>query len=246
MDFSGKTVLVTGGTRGIGFSILDAFLTVGAKVIVTGTNIKKPENLNTFERYNDKLVYIRLDFSSQDSIGKFLNKIKKYKQIDVLVNNAGVNKINPISDTEESDWDFINSVNLKGPFLITKIVSKIMLKNRSGKILNIASIFGVVSKRKRSIYSATKSGLIGFTKSVALDLAEHNILVNALSPGFVDTELTRKILNNSQIDELKSLIPQKRLADAHEIANVVLFLCSEKNSYITGQNIIVDGGFVSA
>tara|TARA_B100000886_G_scaffold322179_1_gene264994 strand:+ start:1163 stop:1903 length:741 start_codon:yes stop_codon:yes gene_type:complete len=246
LDFSGKTVLVTGGTRGIGFSILDAFLTVGAKVIVTGTNIKKPENLNTFERYNDKLVYIRLDFSSQDSIGKFLNKIKKYKQIDVLVNNAGVNKINPISDTEESDWDFINSVNLKGPFLITKIVSKIMLKNRSGKILNIASIFGVVSKRKRSIYSATKSGLIGFTKSVALDLAEHNILVNALSPGFVDTELTRKILNNSQIDELKSLIPQKRLADAHEIANVVLFLCSEKNSYITGQNIIVDGGFVSA
>jgi len=163
-----------------------------------------------------------------------------------LINNAGVNKIESISHLSSKDWDWINTVNLKGPFLLTKAVTKTMKKKNSGKIINIASIFGVVSKEKRAAYSSTKWGLIGFTKAVALDMACFNIQVNALSPGFVDTELTQKILGKDGIESLIERIPLGRLAKPEEIANVVLFLCSENNSYITGQNIIVDGGFTSA
>ena len=164
----------------------------------------------------------------------------------MLVNNAGVNKINPIDEIAEEDWDWINAVNLRGPFLITKMLAKKMKEQKSGRVVNISSIFGVVSKEKRATYSTTKWGLIGLTKAIALDLAPHNILVNVVSPGFVDTELTRRILGDKGIDELVGKIPQQRLANSEEISKTVLFLASEHNTYITGQNIIVDGGFTSA
>ena len=164
----------------------------------------------------------------------------------MLINNAGVNKIDSIQDITEDDWDWINNVNLRGPFLLTREVSKIMQRQDSGRIVNIASIFGVVSKAKRVTYSTAKWGLVGFTKAVALDLAPYNILVNTVSPGFVDTELTRRILGENEIKKLLESIPQKRLADVGEIAKTVLFLSSDHNTYITGQNIIVDGGFTSA
>ena len=175
-----------------------------------------------------------------------LGILSKLDRIDVLVNNAGVNKINPIDEIAEEDWDWINAVNLRGPFLITKMFAKKMKEQKSGRIVNISSIFGVVSKEKRAAYSTTKWGLIGLTKAIALDLAPDNILVNVVSPGFVDTELTRRVLGEEGIDELVGKIPQLRLANCKEIAKTVLFLASEHNTYITGQNIIVDGGFTSA
>ena len=245
IDFSNKTVIVTGGTRGIGAAIVELFQQCNAQVIGTGTNTKELERLNQ-ESKERKTDYIYLDFTSNESVQKFLKFIDKQDRIDVLINNAGVNRINDINDIDENDWDWINRVNLRGPFLLTRAVSGRMKKQGSGRIVNIASIFGVVSKEKRVTYSTTKWGLVGFTKAVALDLAPYNILVNAVSPGFVDTELTRKILGNKEIEELIDTIPQKRLADAGEIAKSVVFLASHHNTYITGQNIIVDGGFTSA
>ena len=245
LDFTDKTVIITGGTRGIGAAIAKVFLKAGAQLLVTGTKDGNPK-IQRLSDDNNNTQYHQLDFSSDNSVNKFLNAVHKLKKIDVLINNAGVNKIESISNISSKDWDWINTVNLKGPFLLTRAVSETMKKQNSGKIINVASIFGVVSKQKRAAYSSTKWGLIGFTKGVALDLAPFNVHVNAVSPGFVDTDLTRRILGPEKIKNLQKTIPQGRLANPDEIANVVLFLCSDLNSYITGENIIVDGGFTSA
>ena len=157
-----------------------------------------------------------------------------------------INKIDSIDKISEIDWERVNDVNLRGPFILTRTISKRLKHQKCGKIINLASIFGVVSKEKRAAYSSTKWGLIGFTKAVALDLAPFNVLVNAVSPGFVDTDLTRRILGLKNMKQLTKTIPQGRLAKPDEIAKVVLFLSSEQNTYITGQNIVVDGGFTSA
>ena len=245
IDFTNKTVVVTGGTRGVGAAIVQMFQECNAEIIATGTNLDNLKRLN--EKSSDKRTkYTHLDFISDDSVQNFLGYIEKLGRIDVLINNAGVNKIDSIHEISKNDWDWMNEVNLRGPFLITRSVSKIMKKQGYGKIVNIASVFSIVSRAKRAAYSTTKWGLVGFTKAIAHDLAPHNILVNAVSPGFVDTELTRRILGEKEIEKLVSSIPQKRLADAGEIAKAILFLTSDHNTYITGQNIIVDGGFTSA
>ena len=245
IDFTNKTVVVTGGTRGVGAAIVQLFQECNAEIIATGTNLDNLKRLN--EKSSEKRTkYTHLDFISDDSVQNFLGYIEKLGRIDVLINNAGVNKIDSIHEISENDWDWMNEVNLRGPFLITRSVSKIMKKQGYGKIVNIASVFSIVSRAKRAAYSTTKWGLVGFTKAIAHDLAPHNILVNAVSPGFVDTELTRRILGEKEIEKLVSSIPQKRLADAGEIAKAILFLTSDHNTYITGQNIIVDGGFTSA
>lgn len=247
INFEDKTIVVTGGTRGIGLAMVEAFLDTGAKVYATGTNREVLRELNESARLKSRMVeYLYLDFTSPDSVNDCLGILSKLDRIDVLVNNAGVNKIDTIDEIADEDWDWINTVNLKGPFLITRTLAKKMREQKSGRIVNISSIFGVVSKEKRAAYSTTKWGLIGFTKAVALDLAPHNILVNVVSPGFVDTELTRRILGEKGIEELVGKIPQRRLANCKEIAKTVLFLASEHNTYITGQNIIVDGGLTSA
>ena len=245
IDFINKTIIVTGGTRGIGAAIVQLFQECNAQIIATGTNNKELERLNR-ESAGKKIKYMHLDFTSNKSAQEFLVYLNNQDRIDVLINNAGVNKIDSIDKVSEEDWDWINNVNLRGPFLLTREVSKIMQRQGSGRIVSIASIFGVVSKSKRAAYSTTKWGLVGLTKATALDLASHNILVNAVSPGFVDTELTRQILGDKEIEKLLDTIPLKRLASVKEIAKTVVFLGSEHNTYITGQNIIVDGGFTSA
>ncbi len=245
IDLSYKTVIVTGGTRGIGAAIVKLFHDYNAEVIATGTNIKELDRLNQ-ESSGSKINYQYLDLTSNQSIQSFLGSLNNKNGIDILVNNAGVNRIDSISDIDENDWDWINTVNLRGPFLLTQTVSKIMQDQGHGRIVNIGSIFGIVSKAKRAAYSTTKWGLIGFTKAVALDLAPYNVLVNTVSPGFVNTELTKKILGEKGIKQIVDTIPQKRLANVEEIAKTVIFLCSEHNTYITGQNITVDGGFTSA
>ena len=244
IDFSKRTIVVTGATRGIGLAIVNLFKKNNANIIATGTNKDIISELNNFSNDNN-INYLYLDFTKDSSVDTFINYINKIDKIDVLINNAGVNKINLIQDIETKDWDMINNVNLRGPFQITREISRIMKKNSYGRIVNISSVFGSISKSKRASYSATKWGLIGFTKAVALDLAESGILVNSVSPGFVNTELTREILHPDELKKLIKTIPQKRLADPEEIAKTILFLSSEYNSYITGQNIIVDGGFTS-
>lgn len=247
IQFQNKVVLITGATRGIGKQLALDFEKLGASLILTSTNAIQVKNLNQELEKNNKqnIKYICVDFSNENSSIEFADQLSKYERIDVCVNNAGINKINYIYDTLITDWDNIINVNLKAPFLILREISKIMKKHGYGRIVNIASIFGTISKQKRVIYSTSKSGLIGFTKAAALDLAPFNVLVNCVSPGFVLTDLTKRILTEAEMQELVALIPVGRMASIEEISKVVLFLSSDLNTYITGQNIIVDGGYVN-
>ena len=241
IDFTNKTVLVTGGTRGIGASIVRHFENLNAEVIATGAN---KDQLH--KSINRRVKYHYLDLKNEKSISDFITYISQRKRIDVLINNAGMNKIDPIEKIKDEDWHNIYNINLYGPFVLTREISKIMKKNKYGRIVNIASIFGVISREKRAAYSSTKAGLIGLTKATAHDLAKDNILVNSISPGFINTELTKNILGEKSMKEISSSIPLKRLGDPDEIAKLVLFLTSDQNTYITGENIIIDGGYTIA
>lgn len=247
IDFKGQTVLITGATRGIGKQIADDFERLGANLILTGTNKKQVDTLNKIAGKKRKPLkrYFAADFTERESVRSFLDKIGTYENIDVCINNAGINRINYIDQTLIKDWDDIITVNLEAPFMITRQVSRIMKKNRYGRIVNISSIFGVISKAKRSLYSISKFGISGLTVSSALDLAEYNVLVNTVSPGFVLTELTRRILGKKEMKKLAAQVPLGRFAEPAEISKAVLFLASKHNTYITGQNIIIDGGFIN-
>jgi len=238
-NFKKKLVVITGGTGGIGKSISNKFVKSGASVIIT------TRNRNKLKEKNKKKKYIYLDFNNENSINIFLSQIKKLKKIDILINCAGINKLYDIDKIDKNFLDQIYKVNLRGPIILTNEISKKMIKKRSGRIINISSIFGVVSKSGRSLYSSTKFGLIGLTKASALDLAKNNILVNSVSPGVIKTKLTTSVLSPKQLSKIKHEIPLKRLGDVEDVSNLVCFLCSELNNYITGQNFIVDGGYTS-
>jgi 3-oxoacyl-[acyl-carrier protein] reductase len=243
ISFKGQTVLITGGTRGIGLALAKLVLELGGHCIITGTHNsdKWQESSNFID--DENLDYIQIDFASENLEGQIEEKIsKQYSKIDVCINNAGINKLDDISEVPEATLSKIMKVNLLAPALVTSKVSLLMKKNNYGKIVNISSVFGLISKAGRSSYSATKAGLIGQTKAVALDLAGDGILVNAVCPGFIDTELTRSILGDSGIKKIIERIPLGRLAKAEELVPTILFLASGLNSYITGSVVTIDGG----
>ena len=247
IDFSNQNALVTGATRGIGKQIAEDLVRLGANLILTGTKKDQIEMLNEESKEDDngKRKYYCVDFTNAESVETFMKELENYDKIDICINNAGINKIDYIDETRTRDWDDIISVNLKAPFLVIREVSRIMKRNGYGRIINIASILGVISKEKRSIYSSSKFGIIGMTMAVSNELARYNVLVNAVSPGFVLTDLTKRILGKDEMEALEAQIPAQRLAGPSDISNVVLFLASTFNTYITGQNIIVDGGYVN-
>ena len=246
IDFTGKTIVVTGATRGIGKQIADDLALLGADLILTGTHPEQIAELNQFAQSNNlRKTYYCVDLLNKESLDDFISKLELYPKIDALVNNAGINRLNFINDILENDWEEMISVNLSAPFRLLKAVSKKMINHQYGRVINIASIFSKISKEKRSAYSATKFGLHGLTVGVSNDLARHNILVNTLSPGFVMTDLTRKNLSATEMEQLAGQVPAKRLAEVKDISNVAIFLLSEQNSYLTGQNIVVDGGFTN-
>ncbi len=247
IDFTGQVVLVTGATRGIGKQLAEDFAALGAKLILTGRQQPQLEAIRATPGGSEskETDWHCVDFSEQESTHRFLDQLGCYEKIDVCINNAGMNRINYLDETRVEDWDEILDVNLKAPFLITRVVSRIMKIHHYGRIVNISSVFGVISREKRSIYSASKFGLRGLTVAASNELARYNVLVNAVSPGFVLTDLTKRILREHEIAELVSQIPAERLATPEDISRVILFLTSSLNTYITGQNIIVDGGFVN-
>lgn len=238
MDFSNKFAIITGGTRGIGMAIVSLLVECGCKVLYTGTGEK-----SVFE--NKKLRFEQLNFLDDRSVLRFITEVmRNSEKIDILINNAGINCIEPIDELSEENWNKILKVNLTGSMKMTKAAANVMKNSGvSGKILNISSIFGVVSKEKRSSYSASKFGLIGLTRACALDLAPYNILVNALCPGFTNTELTASILSKKDMADMAMEVPIGRFAEVDEIAKAALFLVSDLNTYMTGQTLIADGGF---
>ena len=245
-SFKNKTILVTGATRGIGKQVADDLHIAGADLLLTGTHSDEITRLNEeAARLGESKKYFCVDLSDAGSVEQFLAALRSISKIDGLVNNAGINRLNSIDQAIDTDWDDMLAVNLSAPFKIIREVSLKMKEQQYGRIVNIASIFSKISKERRSVYSATKFGLHGLTVGVSNDLARYNILVNTLSPGFVLTDLTRKNLSEKEMQELAGMIPARRLAEVKDISNVALFLLSDQNQYLTGQNIIVDGGFTN-
>ncbi len=246
LDFTDKTILVTGATRGIGKQIADDLCFLNANLILTGTHPDQVEQLNKEAiALGSKRQYFCVDLMKKDSTDGFIQALEAFPKIDGLVNNAGINRLNTIGNILSEDWDDMLEVNLTSPFRLMKFVSSKMITNQFGRIVNIASVFSRISKEKRAAYSATKFGLEGLTVGVSNDLARYNIMVNAVSPGFVLTDLTRKNLSEEEMVNLSNQVPARRLAEVADISNVVVFLLSELNSYLTGQNIVVDGGFTN-
>lgn len=243
LGVEGKRVLVTGSTRGIGRTILDDFLEAGAIVHGTGTN---PDVIKKFNEDSSlkNATFHCVDFLNEESFQSFLQVLEGL-EIDILVNSAGINKINLTVETQESDWNNIMQMNVTRPLQLIKKVIPHMQKEKWGRIVGITSIFGNVTKAKRVAYTTSKFALKGMAKTLAVDYAEYNILSNTVAPGFIDTELTRTILTENEINDLIAQVPMKRLGTTQEVSQLVLFLASAKNTFITGQDILIDGGFTS-
>jgi len=226
--------VVTGGTRGIGYAIAERLLQDGLDVIVTGTAKE-----SSFPEGAD---YYQVNFLDDASVLSFVKYLKGI-DVDILINNAGINKIGEFSKIDVEDFDRILKVNLRTPFLLCQAVIPYMKNKNWGRIVNMTSIFGNITKEYRASYSTSKFGLDGMTAALAAEVAGMGILANSIGPGFIDTELTRNVLGEKGIAELRDRIPIKRLGQANEIASLVSWLVSNENSYMSGQNLMIDGGF---
>lgn len=241
-----KVALITGGTRGIGRVIALKLSEEGYNIAISYINNDKKaqEVVDEIEKNNVKALAIKADVSKEEEVNNMMKVIKKeLGSIDVLINNAGITRDNLLIRMKTEDWDQVIDTNLKGVFLCTKAVAREMMKKRYGKIVNIASVVGISGNVGQANYSASKAGVIGFTRSIAKELGSRGINVNAVAPGFIETDMTHVLEDNIKDEMIKS-IPLNRAGKPEDVANVVVFLCSEKADYITGQVIQVDGGML--
>ena len=245
ISLKGKVALITGGARGIGRNISLALGQAGAQLIICGTN---KEILSKFEKElhsaQIEAICVGANVTDLQQVEEVVRKgVDKFGRIDILVNNAGVTRDNLIARMSTEEWDEVLSVNLKGAYHFMKTVSRTMIKQRFGRVVNITSVIGLTGNAGQANYAASKAGLIGLTKTVAKELASRNITVNAVAPGFIDTEMTARLPEAAKTQMLKK-IPLERFGKGNEVAQAVLFLVSEMAAYITGQVLVVDGGLV--
>jgi 3-oxoacyl-[acyl-carrier protein] reductase len=241
----GKTAVVTGGCRGIGKAIVERFLNDGATVFALDYNIpSSDEKFIEDDALAENVTVVQVDVTDEESVNNaFKQVIDKTGRVDILVNNAGITRDTLLMRMSPADWDAVINTNLKGAFLCVKAVTRQMMSQREGRIINMGSVVGVMGNAGQANYSASKAGLIGFTKSVAKEFGSRNILVNLIAPGYVITPMTEK-LTEDQRKSFIDIIPLKRGATPEDIANVAAFLAGPDSSYITGQVIHVDGGMV--
>ncbi len=231
---AGKSALVTGGTRGIGRAIAERLTADGVRVCITGVSPHRGAAAG--------MDYRRVDLSDRAATDRFAAEIGG-TGFDILVNNAGINTNNPFEAIKLTDYDSILEVNLRSVFRLCQAVLPGMRQRRWGRIVNIASIFSVISKEHRATYSASKFGLDGLTTGLAAEVAADGILANCVSPGFIETDLTRKNLGEEGIRELTARVPMRRLGQPAEVAALVAWLAGPENTFVSGQNIVIDGGF---
>ena len=239
-----KTIFITGGSRGIGKEVALKFAENGYNIVTYYVSEKTDvEGLKKeYEEKGVKSLILKADVTNSEEIENLVKKaVEEFESIDVLVNNAGITKDNLLMRMSEEEFSKVIDVNLKGTYIVTKIVSKYMMKKRQGSIINLSSVVGVVGNAGQCNYSASKAGIIGFTKSIAKELASRNIRANAVAPGFIETDMTA-VLGDNLKENIYNQIPLKRMGKAKEVANLVYFLGTEESSYITGQVISVDGG----
>jgi 3-oxoacyl-[acyl-carrier protein] reductase len=242
IDLSGKVALVTGSTRGIGRAIADTLAGAGAQVAVVGRDLPRAEAAAA--EIGCGARGFACDVSDTAQVSTLVSDVEAaFGTLDILVNNAGLTRDNVIMRLKDEDWDAVIDANLRGAFASIRAASRGMMKRRSGRIINISSVVGVIGNRGQANYAASKAGLIGLTKSVAKELASRNILCNAVAPGFIATDMTAA-LGDDQRAALEGQIPLARLGSPADIASAVAFLASDHAAYITGQVLVVDGGMV--
>jgi len=240
-----KVAVITGGARGIGKEMALLFAREGARICICDISDESIQTaVKDIESAGTEALGVKVDVTNFSQVEEMAQKaLDKFSKIDILINNAGITRDNLLLRMKEEDWDAVLNVNLKGTFNCTKAVSKMMIKQRSGKIINIASVIGITGNAGQANYAASKGGIISFTKSVAKELASRNINVNAIAPGFIKTDMTAK-LSQELRDAMLKLIPLARLGEPSDVAKLALFLASDNSSYITGEVIKVDGGMV--
>ncbi|WP_433749649.1 3-oxoacyl-[acyl-carrier-protein] reductase [Falsibacillus pallidus] len=246
MNLSGKTALVTGGSRGIGREIALELAREGANVAVNyaGSEAKANEVVDEIKAMGREAIAIQCNVADSEQVQDMVKQtISAFGSLDILINNAGITRDNLIMRMKDDEWDDVINTNLKGVFLCTKAVTRQMMKQRSGRIINISSIVGVMGNAGQANYVAAKSGVIGLTKTTAKELASRGITVNAIAPGFISSDMTDKLPEEVKSEMFKA-IPLARFGEPQDIAKVAVFLASESSRYITGQTLNVDGGMV--
>jgi len=242
IDLSGRSALITGSTRGIGRAIAELLARCGAKVAVVGRDRARAEEVAS--QVTGTAKGFSCDIADVASVTKLVEDVEKeLGAVDILVNNAGLTRDNLLMRLKDDDWDAVIDANLRGAFVAIRAATRGMMKRRWGRVINIASVVGIVGNKGQANYAASKAGLIGLTKSVAKELASRNILANAVAPGFIETDMTAAMTPEARTT-LSQQIPLERLGTPNDIAGIVGFLASEHAAYITGQVFVVDGGMV--
>jgi 3-oxoacyl-[acyl-carrier protein] reductase len=243
LKLAGRVALVTGAAQGIGKAVALLLARNGADIVVSDINLEKAEDTaKEIQSIGRKALAVKGDVANWSDVERMVEGIlEKFAKIDILVNNAGITRDKLILRMTEEDWDAVLDVNLKGTFHCTKAVVRHMAKQRSGKIVNIASVVGEMGNAGQANYSASKAGVIGLTKTIAREFAQRGININAIAPGYIETPMTEALPEKAK-EELKKLIPMERLGKPEDVAEAVLFLVSEESSYITGQVLNVNGG----
>ncbi|MFP3322128.1 3-oxoacyl-[acyl-carrier-protein] reductase [Planococcus sp. SIMBA_160] len=243
---TGKTAIITGASRGIGAAIARRFAEEGANIVVnySGSQDKAEAVVAEIEQAGGKAIAVKANVADADAVKSLADAaMKEFGSIDILVNNAGITRDNLMMRMKEDEWDDVINTNLKGVFLCTKAVTRQMMKQRAGRIVNIASIVGVMGNAGQANYVAAKAGVIGLTKTTARELASRGITANAVAPGFITTDMTEKLGDDVQASMLAQ-IPLARFGAPEDVANAALFLASDEANYVTGQTLHLDGGMV--